>query len=165
MWFDMRREDLGFVERAPVTHIAEASLPAGRVAVFDALADAGGWPRWFPNVRAASYTTPPPHGVGTIREARVGGTRWVEEMIAWERGICWGWTVTGASVPFAAAQVETFALADAPGGTRVRWTIAMEPRLLAILARPFTAHTIPRLFARAMENLTTYLVRPEGERP
>lgn len=165
MWFEMRREDLGFVDRAPVTHVSEASVPAGRAAVFDALADPRGWPRWFPNVRAASYTTPPPHGVGTIREADVGGTRWVEEMIAWERGSCWGWTVTGASVPFAAAQVETFALADAPGGTRVRWTIAMEPRLLARLGAPFAARTIPRLFARAMENLTTYLVRPEGEHP
>ena len=157
MWFEMRREDLGFLQRAPVVHVADAAVPADRTAVFDALADAGAWPRWFPNVRAARYTTPPPHGVGTIREADVGGTRWVEEMIAWEGGTLWGWTVTGASVPFASAQVETFALADAPGGTHVRWTVAMEPRLLARLGAPFAARTIPRLFARAMRNLATYL--------
>jgi len=159
----MRRENLSFVERAPVRHVAEATVPAARVMVFDALADAPAWPRWFPNVRAAGYTTPPPHGVGTIREADVGGTRWVEEMIAWERGACWGWTVTGASVPFAAAQVETFALADAPGGTRITWTVAMEPRLLARLGAPFAARTIPRLFARAMRNLATHLARAQGE--
>ncbi len=165
MWFEMRREDLGFVERAPVVHVAEASVRLERRAVFDALADAPAWPRWFPNVRAARYTTPPPYGVGTIREADVGGTRWVEEMIAWERGARWGWTVTGASVPFAAAQVETFVLADAASGTRIRWTVAMEPRLLARLGAPFAARTIPRLFRRAMDNLATYLARAQGEHP
>jgi carbon monoxide dehydrogenase subunit G len=165
MWFEMRREDLGFVDRALVVHVAEASVPAPRAAVFDALADPRGWPRWFPNVRAASYTTPPPHGVGTIREADVSGTRWVEEMIAWDRGTRWGWTVTGASVPFAAAQVETFALSDAADGTHVRWTVALEPRLLARLGAPFAARTIPRLFQRAMQNLGAYLARPEGEHP
>jgi hypothetical protein len=163
MWFEMRREDVGFVERARVVHLSEAGVAAPRAVVFDALAEPSGWRHWFPNVRAAAYTSPPPHGVGTIREADVGGTRWVEEMIAWDPGTRWGWTVTRASVPFARAQVETFVLADAPAGTRVRWTVALEPRLLARLGAPFAARTIPRLFARAMRNLEAHLGRPGGE--
>jgi len=157
MWFAMRREDLGFLGRAPVVHVAEAAVSAPRAAVFTALVDARSWRQWFPNVREATYTSPPPHGVGTIREANVGGTRWVEEMIAWDVPVRWAWTVTRASVPFATAQVESFEFADAADGTRVRWTLALEPRLLARLGAPFAARTIPRLFGRAMQNLDAYL--------
>jgi len=162
MWFAMRREDLGFVGRAPLVQVADARVGAPRAAVFAALADAGGWPRWFPNVRAAAYTTPAPHGVGTVREADVGGTRWVEEMIAWDPDVRWGWTVLRASVPFAAAQVELFELADVDDGTRVRWTLALEPRLVARLGAPIAKRTIPRLLRRAMDNLGARLAHEEG---
>src|SRR5262245_35737160 len=164
MWFAFRSEDLSFLDRARTVHVAEAVVAAPRAAVFAAIADAGSWPRWFPNVRAACYVTPSPHGVGTVREARVGGTRWTETMIAWDDR-CWAWTVTRASVPFAAAQVERFAFEDAGSGTRVRWTVALEPRLLARLGAPLAARTIPRLFTRAMQNLDAYLLYPGGIRP
>jgi len=157
MWFALRREDLGFIARAPTVHVAEAALAAPPAAVFAALAEPRGWPRWFPNVRAARYTSPPPHGIGTIREADVGGTDWVEEMIAWEPDARWAWTVLRASVPFARAQVESFELTAVPAGTRVRWTLALEPRLLARLGAPFLGRTMRRLFERAMRNLDDVL--------
>jgi uncharacterized protein YndB with AHSA1/START domain len=157
MWFDLRREDLGFIARAPIVHVVEAVVAAPRAAVFAALAEPRGWPQWFPNVRAACYTSPPPYGVGTIREANVGGTTWVEEMIAWEAETRWAWTVTRTSLPFARAQVESFELTSADGGTRVRWTVALEPRLLARLGAPFMGRTMQRLFRRAMENLGVHL--------
>jgi hypothetical protein len=69
----MRKESLGFLGHAPVVHVAEAVIAAPRNAVFGAIAEPRGWKHWFPGVRDASYTTPPPHGVGTIREANVGG--------------------------------------------------------------------------------------------
>lgn len=159
MWFAMRQEDLGFLQRAPVQQVVEAVVSREPTAVFDALADAATWPRWFPGVRAAWYSTPPPHGVGTIREANVGGTHWVEKMIAWDDPLRWAWTVTAASLPFAAAQVESFDLRLAAGGTRVCWTIGLEPRLLARLGRPFLRRTTASLFARAMRNLDTHLGR------
>jgi uncharacterized protein YndB with AHSA1/START domain len=157
MRFLLRREDLGFIERAPIVQVAEATLAAPRGAVFAALADAAAWPRWFPNVRTARYTTAPPHGVGTIREANVGGTMWSEEMIAWEPEVRWAWTVVAASVPFARAQVESFELRPAPPGTRVRWTLALEPRLLARLSAPWLGRSMRRLFGRAMHNLDDVL--------
>ena len=157
MWFAMRKEDLGFVTRAPVVHVVEALVAAPPAAVFAALAEPRGWPSWFPGVRAACYTSPPPHGVGTIREARVSGTYWVEEMIAWEADVRWGWTVTRASLPFARAQVEVFELSSVADGTRVGWTLGLEPRLLARLGAPFTARTMQRLWRRAAQNLGAYL--------
>lgn len=160
MWFAMRREDLGFVGRAPVVHVAAAVVTAPRTAVFAALADAGAWKEWFPGVRGAAYTSAPPHGVGTIREANVSGTRWVEEMLAWDVGRRFAWTVTRASVPLATALVESYELDDAPAGTRLRWTFALEPRLLARLGAPFAGRTISRLLGRVAANLDTRLGRP-----
>jgi hypothetical protein len=157
MWFDLRREDLGFTARAPIVHVVEAAVAAPRPAVFAALAEPRGWPQWFPNVRAACYTSPPPYGVGTIREANVGGTMWVEEMIAWEADARWAWTVIRASLPFARAQVESFELRDAAGGTGVRWTVGLEPRLLARLGAPLMGRAMQGLFRRAMDNLGAHL--------
>ncbi len=158
MWFEMRRETLDFLGRAPRVHVAEATLGAARGAVFGAFIAPETWKHWFPSVRDAAYTTLPPYGVGTIREADVAGTRWVEEMIAWEVPTRWAWTVTRASVPLASAQVESFELADtADGGTRVRWTIALEPRLIARIGGAFTGPTIARLLERATRNLDARL--------
>lgn len=160
MWFDMRKEDLGFIGRAPVLHLSEGTVPAPRRRVFAAFTDPQSWPHWFPNVRAASYAGAPPYGVGTIRQAHVGSTHWVEEIVAWEDDAHWAWTVTRASVPFARAQVEAFEFSDVGDATRVRWTLALEPRLLARLGAPFAPRVIKRLFGRAMQNLSAYVQRP-----
>lgn len=158
MWFELRREDMGFIERARDVHVVASTLAAPRARVFAAFADPTGWPDWFPNVQAATYRTPPPHGVGTIREARVGGTTWVEEMIAWDDGVRWAWTVLRATVPLASAQVESFAFADTPGGgTRIEWTLALDPRLVARLGARFAGPTIERMLARATAALDARL--------
>jgi deazaflavin-dependent oxidoreductase (nitroreductase family) len=149
----MRKEDLSFLDRAPVRHVFTAVVAAARDAVFAEIAEPTTWPTWFPGVRAARYHGAPPYGVGTIREADVSGTRWVEEMIAWDDGRRWAYTVLEASTPLASAQVESFEVEDAPGGTLVRWTLAIEPRLLQRLAAPIAPLVMGRLFATAMRNL------------
>ena len=159
MWFELRKESLGFLRHAPVVHVAEAVIEVPRNAVFGAIAEPGGWKHWFPGVREASYTTPPPYGVGTIREANVGGTRWVEELIDWEYPTRWAWTVLRTSIPFAQAQVELFEFTEEAGGTRVRWTLALEPRLLARLGTPLAGRVNSRLLRHAMENLAAHLER------
>jgi hypothetical protein len=157
MWFVMRKEDLSFAQRAPVVHLSEAVVPQPRALVFAAFAEPRSWKHWFPNVRDASYSGAAPYGVGTIREAHVGGTYWREEMIAWNEGTHLAWTVTDASVPFAKAQVESFEFMDAPSGTCVRWTLSLEPRLLARLGAPFARPVINRLLRRALRSLAVHL--------
>jgi carbon monoxide dehydrogenase subunit G len=162
VWFELRREDLSFLTRAPVVHTCDAEVAAPRAAVFAVLTDPRTWPAWFPGVRSASYPSGPPYGVGTVRAAHVGGTRWVEELIAWDADRRWAYTVTRSSVPMARAQVESFELEDSVAGTRVRWTLGFEPRLLMRLGAPFAARTIHRLFRRAMGNLQEYLQARPG---
>jgi deazaflavin-dependent oxidoreductase (nitroreductase family) len=78
---------------------------------------------------------------------------WTEEMIAWDADRRWAYTVTSASAPVAAAQVESFELDDAPAGARVRWTLALEPRLLMRIGGPLAPLVMGALFQRAMRNL------------
>ena len=157
IWFELRREDLSFLDRAPVTFACEADVGSPPAAVFAALADPGTWSGWFPGVQRAWYSSPPPHGVGTVREARVGGTRWVEELIAWDADRRWAYTVTCSSVPIAWAQVEVFELERRGAATRVTWRIACEPRLPMRLGAPVAPRVIRGVFARAMENLGRHL--------
>jgi len=165
MWFDMRKENLGFAHRAPLVHACDAEVAAPRLAVFAAFVDAPSWKHWFPNVRDAAYTSPAPYGVGTVRTAHVGRTEWVEEIIAWDKDTRWAWTVTRASVPFARAQVECFEFGDAGSATHVRWTLALEPRLLARLGAPIAPRVMTRLFRQAMLNLEGYLRRAPRHTP
>jgi len=69
----------------------------------------------------------------------------------------WAWTVLRSSVPFAKAQVECFEFADAGAGTRIRWTLALDPRLIARLGGPFATRAIRRLLTRATTNLDARL--------
>jgi hypothetical protein len=157
MWFEMRRETLRFVEHAPVVRATAAELVAPRPRVFQALVDTPGWVQWFPNVRAAAYTTPAPHGKGSIRLSEIAGTQWEEEVIVRDEDRRWGWTVLRASVPLANAQVELFELTDTERGTAVRWTLAMEPRLIARIGAPLAEPAIRLLWQRATQNLQALL--------
>lgn len=157
MRFEMRRETLKFVEHAPVVRATAAEIAVPRERVFEALADAPGWAAWFPNVRSAEYTSPAPHGRGAIRLAEVAGTTWEEEVIVWDVGRRYGWTVLHASVPLATAQVELFELTDTARGTAIRWTLALEPRLIARLGAPLAEPAIRMLWLRAMQNLEALL--------
>jgi len=168
MWFTLRKEGVGFLDRAPVVHVFDATVAAPRAAVFAILAAPQTWPTWFPGVHTACYASPPPYGVGTIRQAHVGRSHWVEEMIAWDLDERWAYTVIRSSVPFAVAQVESFDLRDAPTGTGVRWTLAYAPRLVARLGGPFAARVAGGLFRRAMANLEQYArdqARPDSGPP
>ena len=161
MRFEMRREDLRFVERASIVRATAAEVAAPRARVFQALTDAPGWATWFPNVRTAEYTTPQPYGRGTMRVAEVAGTHWEEEIIVWDKDRRWGWTVLAASVPLAEAQVELFELTDTPNGTAIRWTLALEPRLIARLGAPLAEPAIRMLWQRATRNLEATLRQTE----
>ncbi|HVN86783.1 MAG TPA: SRPBCC family protein [Candidatus Binatia bacterium] len=157
MWFELRKENLDFISTAPVVHTNGIEIAVPLAGVFSALTNPATWSEWFPSVRWASYPSAPPHGVGTIREAHVGSTRWVEQIIAWDVDARWAYTVLRSSVPFAHAQVESFELTDQVGRTHIRWTLALEPRLLARLGAPFAPRAITRVFQRAMANLELYL--------
>ena len=157
MWFAMRPVELAFLDEAPSRFVVDARLRAPRQAVWDAFVDPGTWPRWFPGVREVVYRGARPYGVGTRRAATVGRQRYEETLLAWDEGVRWAYRVDRATLPLARAQLECTDFEDDGSGTRVRWTLAAEPRSVMRLASPFLPGVLHRLLRRAALELDTYL--------
>ena len=121
-------ESLAFIEHAPVVARVTRELPAAAAEVFDALADAEGWERWFPGMRRCEWLTPEPYGVGSLREVRVDSLRVVERFIVGERPHRWGFTFADVRPRIARAGMELVELDDL-GSTRslVTYTMALRP--------------------------------------
>jgi len=158
MWFAMRKVGLDFVESASKTYVAERVVRAPRTAVWEAFTDPTTWSEWWPGVASASYGhSVPPYGVGTFRKATVSGQRYEEYIIAWDPGTRWAYYIDRATLPIASAQLECTEFQDCEGGTRVRWTIALDRRLLMWLVSPLFPRMMDRMLGRAMANLERYL--------
>lgn len=74
-------------------------------------------------------------------------------MLAWDDGRRFAYRIDRATVPLAKAQIESTDLEDCDAGTRVRWTLAIDPGWMMTLAAPFFRRTVQRLLERAMANL------------
>jgi hypothetical protein len=160
MWFELRKVDLDFLRTAPRIYVTEAVVRAPRRDVWRMVVDPSTWPEWWPDVRDASYgTSPEPYGVGTVRRATVGRHRYEEIMLAWEEERRWAYFIERATIPLATAQLEQTELEDVEGGTRVRWIMAQDPRLLMRVVGPFFPGIMRRLFRQAMANLERTLAR------
>ena len=153
MWFAMRAVGLEFLETARRTWTVECDLHAPRADVWAAYSDPTTWSEWFPGVRSARYRGSGPYGVGAIRVADVGGHRFEEVMVAWEEGVRWAYSIERATVPLARAQLECTDFEDRNGGTRLRWTIASDPRLILWAGAPVFPRVMRRLFEKATRNL------------
>ncbi|MGH0033812.1 MAG: SRPBCC family protein [Myxococcota bacterium] len=157
MWFPMREVDMDFLDSADRVWVMEAHVAAPRPAVWRAICDPGVWHEWFPGVEKAWYEGGPPYGVGTTRRARVGGQEMEERMVCWDHEERWAYTLCGASVPLARAQLECTELFERANGTSLRWTIAADRGWLLRLATPIFHRTVTRLWHRVARNLEAWL--------
>ncbi|QKV91407.1 SRPBCC family protein [Streptomyces sp. NA02950] len=132
----LRSVGLEYAETAPLrlVFVAEAQAPPG--AVFTALADTEGWPRWFRQVSAARSTDG-----GQGREIRLrGGVRFRETVMTAEPGRRYAYRIDETNMPGLRALLEEWTLAPSDDGTLVRYVFALDgpppARLVARLARP-----------------------------
>ncbi len=157
-WYPMRPVDLDFLKTAGVVYTMECELRASRKAVWETYVDASTWHAWFPGVREARYREQEgPIGVGSIREASVSGQAYEEQMVAWEEGRRWAYTLTRATFPIAHAQLECTEFEDCGSGTRVRWILAADRRFLMWISAPFLKRRLERLWREAVESLDRYI--------
>jgi hypothetical protein len=123
-----RPVDLSFLETAPHRTTRSFSFTATPDELFAALAhDPAGWGEWFPGFsRDGRYLTPAPHGVGSQREVKVGRTRLVETVIAWDEGRRWAFTIAEGGMPGVKALAEDYVVEPEGTGSRLTWTLASE---------------------------------------
>jgi carbon monoxide dehydrogenase subunit G len=158
-WHALRPVDLDFEATAEQVFRMEEQVSAPLERVWAAFADAPGWSHWFPGVEWARYDGAPPAGVGTIRRSSVGGVQYEETMLVWDHQRRWAYRVDRSTAPVARAQLEITDFERSGAGTRVRWTLAVEPlERLGYMAdgTPFDRF-LADLFRDAMRGLEKYL--------
>jgi uncharacterized protein YndB with AHSA1/START domain len=123
-----RRETADFVERAPARASVEREVDAPPARVFEVLADAPGWTRWWPHMKRCEWTTPLHAGVGAERLVVVNGLKVHERFVAWEPGVRFGFTFLTVNIPATRAGVELAELIPIDRDrTLLRYTMAVDP--------------------------------------
>jgi hypothetical protein len=150
----LRGVGLDFLRAAPLRLEFRSEVSAPVKHVFDAISgDPAGWKDWFPGLSGGHYEGPPPHGVGSIREIRMSGSRYRETILAWDEPARWAFRVDACTVPIATALVENWSVEDLGDRSVVCWTFAIDPTLGFRLGRPLARPFMEWLFRRAMRNL------------
>ncbi|QDY75478.1 SRPBCC family protein [Streptomyces qinzhouensis] len=134
----LRPVGLDFLRSAPVRPAFTAALSASPRAVYRALAeDVPGWVRWF---GAVTEAVPVRDGAGRDVRLRIG-VRFEETILAADAFTRYAYRVDVTNAPGITALAEEWWIeAVAGGGSRVRWTFAVDgpPAALAVTraARP-----------------------------
>ena len=157
MPFRLRKEDLSFVDRAPVVVRAETSVAASPAAVWPAFADAPAWMEWFTGMRDAYYTSPAPYGVGSTRRVHVLSLKVDETIIAFDPGERFAFRVDSANVPLLAALVEVVTLEAVGATTRVVYRQALEPKAWLRPLLPLLRSQMQRGLSRGLAGLAPWV--------
>lgn len=116
-----------FYSSAPIRFSATRPIAATPDEVFAALADTPSWPKWFPALTGAQWTSGAPFGVGSTRTVEVGPVKIEEKFIAWEPGSRWGFTFLKTTLPFVRAGAELVELVKDGERTKVTYTMFLDP--------------------------------------
>jgi len=137
-----------FLADAPLVIRVAADLPNAPAEVWEVLGSERMW-SWLPVIDRVRWLSPRPLRAGAVRRLRLARSVILdEEFYRWDDRRRATFYVQSASRPLLRALAEDFVLEPtAAGGTRLTWTMALEPnlprvrrlRLLAPLLRPGNA--------------------------
>jgi uncharacterized protein YndB with AHSA1/START domain len=125
----VRPVDDSFFETAPLVIESVVELDAPPEDVWEALGSDRMW-SWFPVLDRLRWLTPRPHVQGAVRVLRVARLFTIEEhFYRWEEPRRATFHVVSSTRPVLNALAEDFVLDPTPsGGTRLTWTMALEPK-------------------------------------
>lgn len=164
MAHQLRSEDPGFLERAPVRRTRSRDIRASADAIFDQLAaHPENWPRWFGPANECRYEGTPPYGVGTVRYLRLCKViRAHEKLLVWDSPGRFVYQVHDTNARGVAAMMEQWTLTpSADGRTRVSWTIAVDCSAPVHLLLRATQRRLDKIFQEGMKRLEHLCSHPD----
>jgi hypothetical protein len=143
-WHELESADEGFFASAPFIHCYPMDLPVSPEQVWAGLVGDNtlSWCRALADV---SYTSEPPHHVGTTRTAKTTGGVLVfqERFFRWEEGKRQSFSVEQANLPMFRRFAEDYLVEPTDKGCRFTWTFAYEPvpawKLFFTASKPVSA--------------------------
>ena len=154
MWFKVRASDVTFAESSKKHFAYDFTVAAPPMDAFDLVTRPELLSSWMPDYRGSRWTTSPPPGVGSVREVRLTNIAVHEKILVWEPGERFVFTIVRASAPILKRMVEDFRFEAIASGTRVHWTIAYQPKLIASALEPLLAPRFARMFERSATRLS-----------
>jgi len=155
---DCRAEDIGFLARAPFRFENEGIMPVSAERLFEVLADAPSWPRWFVDMLEAHWTCSPPFGVGSTRTVRLKPMSVDETILVWEPGKRFSFRLDRTGLPLIKAMVEDYSIEPlGPSSCKLRTVQAYEPSLLSTVLHPVVRAVLGSQFRRTVVKLAKYL--------
>jgi carbon monoxide dehydrogenase subunit G len=125
----VRPVDDSFFETAPLVIPVTVELAATPAQVWEALGSDRMW-SWMPVLDKLRWLTPRPLTKGAVRVLRIARLFSVEEhFYRWDDERRATFHVTSATRPVLNALAEDFVLEPTPAGTRLTWTMALDPKL------------------------------------
>jgi carbon monoxide dehydrogenase subunit G len=125
----VRPVDDSFFETAPLVIPVTVELDASPAAVWEALGSDRMW-SWLPVLDRLRWLTPRPLTQGAVRVLRVARLFTIEEhFYRWDDERRATFHVTSATRPVLNALAEDFVLEPTATGTRLTWTMAVDPKL------------------------------------
>ncbi len=156
--YPCERVGLDFIESAPHRFISKVDLAITPEQLFEVLADETSWPHWASAITKVTWTSPPPHGMGTTRTVDMrGGITGHEEFLAWEPYSHMAFRFNEASTGSVAAFAEDYRVVPTAGGCHLTWVMAMKPNgLAARIGMRSGTPVMGWLFQRFLYNLRRY---------
>ncbi len=155
-WHPLVESGDDFLVSAPFRYVNTVDVPVPGDRTWAALAADDTLVSWSPLVSGLRWTTPRPFSVGTTREItllRIITAR--ERYYRWDEGHRKTFTGAQMSLPGLRRLAEDYVVEPTPGGSRLIWTLALEPHTalkpVMLLLNPLTARMI-RSVARGMRS-------------
>lgn len=128
-----------FIERAPFRTDVVYDFPTIEPDSLWAIISSDRMWSWLPTVWGCRYPDLEVVGVGTVRDFQMFVHHWLiyaqrEQILVWEPGHRLSYTATDATLPFFGTWFEDYRVESRPGGgSRLRWTMAIQVRFLGRL--------------------------------
>lgn len=145
---------LAEMDAAPFRFTATGTVPCEAARLFEELGDPALWPKWFPLMRTARWTSPETACAGARREVAIlGFGRFEETILAFEPGERFAFTMIASTSPLAHRMAEDYRITATTGGARLDWTLAAVPTAVGRVATTVLPSVLRGIWAGALKNL------------
>lgn len=160
-WYPLDAVDASFFETAPVRERFVADFPVPPAELWGSLASDESVAAWGPGVQRVRWTSPRPYGATTTRDVTLalGAVTVREQFFRWDEGSGYSFYATASNRPGLRRFAEDYVVTETPGGSRLTWTVALEPAGALSRATPALGPVVRVVFGRLVKDGKRYFAR------
>jgi len=153
--------DASFFRDAPVRHEFVADFGVAPAELWQSLASDESVSAWGPGVEKIRWTSSRPFGAGTTRDVTLAlkSVTVREQFFRWDEGSGYSFFATASNRPGLRRLAEDYVVSETPTGSRLTWTVALEPSRKLARATPALSPLVRVIFGRLVSDAKRYFAR------